>query len=44
VVKISPKAEQSYHAGIEFTSVSDENRAAIQLFVQLLIQGSEQRN
>jgi adenylate cyclase len=28
-----------WHAGIEFTSTSDADRAAIQLFVQLLIQG-----
>ena len=41
VVKVTPRAGSQFHAGIEFTSTSDEDRAAIQLFVQLLIQGSE---
>jgi adenylate cyclase len=41
VVKITPKAKDLCNAGIEFTSTSDEDRAAIQLFVQLLIQGTE---
>ena len=41
VVKVSPRGDNLHHAGIEFTSVSDEARAAIQLFVQLLIQGAE---
>ncbi|HYC37858.1 MAG TPA: adenylate/guanylate cyclase domain-containing protein [Usitatibacter sp.] len=41
VVKMLPRADGTYHAGIEFTSTSDEDRAAIQLFVQLLIQGAE---
>lgn len=41
VVKVAPRAAGLFHAGIEFTSTSDEDRAAIQLFVQLLIQGSE---
>jgi len=41
VVKAAPRAGGVFHAGIEFTSTSDEDRAAIQLFVQLLIQGSE---
>ncbi len=31
-------------AGIEFSSIDAENRAAIQMFVQLLIQGSESRD
>jgi adenylate cyclase len=41
VVKVIPRGKDLFHAGIEFTSTSDEDRAAIQLFVQLLIQGSE---
>jgi adenylate cyclase len=41
VVKVTPRGKDLFHAGIEFTSTSDEDRAAIQLFVQLLIQGSE---
>jgi adenylate cyclase len=41
VVKVAPKSRDLCHAGIEFTSTADEDRAAIQLFVQLLIQGTE---
>ena len=41
VVKVMPRGKDAYHAGIEFTSIADETRAAIQLFVQLLIQGAE---
>ena len=40
VVKVFPRGEL-WNAGIEFTSTSDADRAAIQLFVQLLIQGTE---
>lgn len=32
------------HVGIEFTSMSADNKANIQLFVQLLIQGTESRD
>ncbi|MEO7742098.1 MAG: adenylate/guanylate cyclase domain-containing protein [Usitatibacter sp.] len=41
VVKIAPHGNV-WHAGIEFTSTSDADRAAIQLVVQLLIQGIEE--
>jgi adenylate cyclase len=40
VVKVVPK-EGVVHVGVEFTSMRPEQKAAIQLFVQLLIQGSE---
>jgi len=30
--------------GVEFSSMSAENKAIIQLFVQLLIQGTESRD
>ena len=43
VVKVLPRGRRS-HIGLEFTSVSAEHRAAIQLFVQLLIQGAEARD
>ena len=41
VVNVTPHGEL-WHAGIEFTSTSDADRGAIQLFVQLLIQGIEE--
>lgn len=41
IVKVIPRGDNVYHAGVEFTSISDEDRASIQLFVQLLIQGTE---
>ncbi len=44
VIKVSAKGDGTYHAGIEFTSIPEEDRAAIQLFVQLLIQGAEPRD
>jgi adenylate cyclase len=44
VVKVTQKGEGSHHVGIEFTSISEEDRASIQLFVQMLIQGSEPRS
>jgi adenylate cyclase len=40
VVKVHQR-DHSVRVGVEFTSMSPEQRAAIQLFVQLLIQGSE---
>jgi len=40
VVKVIPKAGKS-RIGVEFTSMRPEQKAAIQLFVQLLIQGTE---
>jgi len=40
VVKVVPK-EGVVHVGVEFTSMRPEQKAAIQLFVQFLIQGSE---
>lgn len=40
VVKVLPKDDRT-HIGIEFTSMRPEQKAAIQLFVQLLIQGTE---
>ena len=43
VVKVLPRGA-AWHAGIEFTSTPDADRAAIQLFVQLLIQGTEANN
>jgi len=43
VIKVTPKAEK-YKAGIEFTAMTVEHRAHIQLFVQMLIQGSESRD
>jgi hypothetical protein len=42
-VKVFPKGERT-HVGIEFLSMSAEHKANIQLFVQLLIQGSESRS
>ena len=41
VVKVIPR-EGVVHVGVEFTSMRPEQKAAIQLFVQLLIQGSEE--
>ena len=43
VVKTIPHAAQN-RVGIEFSSMSPENKATIQLFVQLLIQGTETRD
>ncbi|MGZ5032587.1 MAG: adenylate/guanylate cyclase domain-containing protein [Usitatibacter sp.] len=43
VIKVVPKAEK-YRAGIEFTAMTAEHRSQIQLFVQMLIQGSESRD
>jgi adenylate cyclase len=43
VVKTVPHAAQT-RVGIEFSSMSPENKATIQLFVQLLIQGTETRD
>lgn len=43
VVKVSP-ASGAWRAGIEFSSLTPEQKAGIQLFVQLLIQGSEDRD
>ena len=43
VVKVVPKGNRT-HVGIEFTSMSADNKANIQLFVQLLIQGTESRD
>lgn len=40
VVKVVPRDEGA-RAGIEFVSMSPEQRAAVHLFVQLLIQGAE---
>ena len=40
VVKVMPK-EGVVHVGVEFTSMRPEQKASIQLFVQLLIQGTE---
>ncbi len=40
VVKVVPK-EGVVHVGVEFTSMRPEQKASIQLFVQLLIQGTE---
>jgi len=40
-VKVIPR-EGVVHVGVEFTSMRPEQKAAIQLFVQLLIQGSEE--
>lgn len=42
VVKVMVR-DDCVRAGVEFSSMSPEQRAAIQLFVQLLIQGSESR-
>ena len=42
-VKVIPHGHRT-HVGIEFSSMSAENKAAIQLFVQLLIQGTESRD
>jgi adenylate cyclase len=42
-VKVIPKGDRT-QVGIEFSSISAENKANIQLFVQLLIQGTESRN
>ncbi len=42
VVKAVPHAAQS-RVGVEFSSMSMENKATIQMFVQLLIQGAEAR-
>jgi adenylate cyclase len=43
VVKTIPHAAHT-RVGIEFSSMSNENKAIIQLFVQLLIQGTESRD
>ena len=43
VVKVIPKGDRT-HVGIEFSSMSAEIKTDIQLFVQLLIQGSEARD
>jgi adenylate cyclase len=43
VVKTIPHAAQT-RVGIEFSSMTAENKATIQLFVQLLIQGTESRD
>lgn len=43
VVKVMPK-EGVVHVGVEFTSMRPEQKASIQLFVQLLIQGTEARD
>jgi hypothetical protein len=43
VVKVMPHAATT-RVGIEFSSMSNENKAIIQLFVQLLIQGTESRD
>jgi adenylate cyclase len=43
VVKTMPHAAHT-RVGIEFSSMSAENKAIIQLFVQLLIQGTESRD
>lgn len=40
VVKVVPRGEGA-RIGIEFTAMTPEQRAAVQLFVQLLIQGAE---
>jgi adenylate cyclase len=40
VVKVIPR-EDCTRVGVEFSSMAPEQRAAVQLFVQLLIQGSE---
>jgi len=40
VVKVEPKGSKT-RVGVEFTSMRAEQKAAIQLFVQLLIQGME---
>ncbi len=42
VVKSVPHAAYT-RVGIEFSSISIENKATIQMFVQLLIQGAEAR-
>jgi adenylate cyclase len=43
VVKVIPRGDHTC-IGIEFSSMSAEDKASIQMFVQLLIQGSESRN
>ena len=43
VVKVVPKGD-STRLGIEFSAMSPDHKAAIQLFVQLLIQGTEGRD
>jgi adenylate cyclase len=43
VVKTAPHAART-RVGIEFSSMTAENKASIQLFVQLLIQGTESRD
>ena len=43
VVKVVPHAAH-HRVGIEFSSMGAENKAIIQLFVQLLIQGTESRD
>ncbi len=43
VVKVMQKGDRSC-IGVEFTAMRPEQKAAIQLFVQLLIQGSEARD
>jgi hypothetical protein len=42
IVKVMVR-DDCVRIGIEFSSMSPEQRAAVQLFVQLLIQGSESR-
>ncbi|HXZ49782.1 MAG TPA: adenylate/guanylate cyclase domain-containing protein [Usitatibacter sp.] len=43
VVNVSSRGDRA-HVGVEFTSMRPEQKAAIQLFVQLLIQGTEARD
>jgi adenylate cyclase len=43
VVKVIPRGEHTA-VGVEFTSMTPQQKAAIQLFVQLLIQGTEARD
>lgn len=43
IIKRVPKGEQ-YRAGIEFTAMTAEQRANVQLFIQMLIQGNETRD
>jgi hypothetical protein len=43
VIKIAPKADM-YRAGIEFAGMTAAQRSSIQLFVQMLMQGSEIRD
>ena len=41
VAKVMQRGPDAHYVGVEFTAISDEDKAAIQLFVQLLIQGAE---